>query len=476
MAITFEQIPKDLLTPGGYIEFNNSRAGVLADKATLLLVGQMLPTGDSPVLKIATIGSEAQAIKLFGAGSMLHKMCTLALTNNNGLTLAAVAVEVSGVAKKWPLNVADATEDGVCTVVVNDASISIGIVKGQTAADIATKMSERINDYQLVVEAEATGATLTIKARHKGLANNDTTVIAAEGLTLDSDNIVEGEGKPDLSLLVDAMGEERYEYIVNPYTDSDNLRILKNECEHRWLALQSNATRVFYVIANGYADALNFAKTQNSSHFTCMPSAEDTIQPAYEWATVLAAIASDRLENDPAAPLTDVVLPGIIPPYETRFKQREQDDFLHNGLSTYRVVVDAVLISYLVTTYRVNNQGYADSSYRDIQVPEILRRMRRIQVFRAMKTFANYKLAKDASVYAAGQKILDPAEMKGFLVSLYKNYFQRELGWVQDYKHYKDTLVIEIDVNNNDRLNYTDQPSLIGQFRVLAGQTQFIDK
>ena len=474
MTITFNEITKDLLTPGGYIEFDNRRAGTLADKATLLLVGQMTGEGSASLNQISTIGSEAQAIELYGAGSMLHSMCRLALNNNKGLTLAAVPVAVPGTAKNWLVECADANADGTRFISINDQKVTIEVKQGDSADHIASALAERINSAQLVISAEANAAELTITHRHNGEAHNDAWLDVAAGLTLNS--TVAGSGTPDLSDMINALGDERYEYLVNPYTDTANLTKLQNECERRWQALVMNGIRVFYVTGKNYADALSFAKTQNSSHFTSMTTGDDAIQPAWHWATVLASIATDHLENDPAAPLTDVKLPGILPPKSTRFTQRQQDDFLHNGLSTWRVVVDSVQISYLVTNYRINAQGYPDSSYRDIQVPEILRRMRRQQIFRAMKVYSGYKLAKDASVYAAGQKIIDPDEMKGFLVSLYKNYFQRELGWVQDYKHYKDSFVIEIDPDNHDRMNFTDQPTLIGQFRVLAGQTQFIDR
>jgi phage tail sheath gpL-like len=109
-------------------------------------------------------------------------------------------------------------------------------------------------------------------------------------------------------------------------------------------------------------------------------------------------------------------------------------------------------------------------------VPEILKNFRRLKHYYVMRTYSGYKVAQDASAYGAGQKIIDPAEVKGYLYDLYINLFMRDKGWMQNAKNYLDTMIVEVSVNNDDRINVWDQPTLIGQFRIFANKTSYITK
>lgn len=378
MAIIHNEIPSDLLVPGGYIEFDSRLAGTLSDQSSILVVGEKLKAASAGMNSINRIQTEAQAIEQFGENSMLHDMLKLILTYNYGSEIYAVAVE---------------DEDSV------------------------------------------------------------------EPL--------------DLSAMITAMDEDRYDYLLCPYHEADTLATLRTECDRRWHAMQAVETHVFCVSNNSFNDLDELTKNLNSSHFTFLP-VKGTEQTLHIWLAVLGAIAADQLSNDPAAPLTDVELPELT--VTETYSKREMNDMLHSGLSTHRVVGGKVQISYLVTTYRYNAQGENDTAYRDIQVPEILKNLRRRQIYEVMKKFAGYKLAKDASQYAAGQKVVDPAEIAGFLYALYLDTFMREYCWVQDAPTYLNSLIVEISPDNNDRVNYIDSPSLIGQFRVFAGQSQFIDR
>jgi phage tail sheath gpL-like len=288
--------------------------------------------------------------------------------------------------------------------------------------------------------------------------------------------ITDGETDPvDLELLIEAMGDERYDYIaLAEGTDIDNLRLMRTELDRRWHAMHAVESHVFIVPTGTFVQNAALSLQLNSSHVTLLPVRGQT-EPSYQWLATLVAIVANHYGNDPAVPPTDVELPTLIAPTHP-WSKREQEDMLHSGLSTFRHVSDKVYLSYLVTTYQLNAQGEKDSAARDFEVPEILKNFRRLKHYYVMRTYSGYKVAREANGYGAGQKILDPAEMRGYLYDLYLRVFMRDKGWMQDPKNYLDTLICEIDANNDDRINVWDQPTLIGQFRIFANKTSYITK
>lgn len=381
MTIAFDQIPRDTLNPGGYLEFDQSLAGSLSDQARILLVGHKLNAGTQAVSTITRVSTLLDAVNKFGAASMLTECVNYALKTSQGAELFAVAVD----------SVASVTETA----------------------------------------------------------------------------------EPDIDALLIAMGDDRYDYIMLPYWDITSLNLLSDELDRRWNAMVARESRVFCVVPMGYEDAIALAETLNSPHINLLPIGLGTPEKPHIWNTVLTCVMADKLQNDPAAPETDVVLPYITAP-ATEFTTRQRNDLAHNGCGTWANNVDKVQVKYLVTTYRINPQGEKDSAYRDIQVAEVLKRWRRYINYIAMRTYAGYKIAKDASLYSSGQKILDIDEFAGFLQTQYLNYGMRERGWFDDFERYRNTLIVEIDPDNQDRINYSGIPTIIGQFRVLAGKDRFV--
>lgn len=381
MTIKFKEIPADLLVPGGYIEFDASRAGSLSEPSIILLVGEKIAAATSPINTITQIQSETAAIQLYGKDSILHLMCQYALKHNYGCEIHAVAVDD------------ETTEEAV-----------------------------------------------------------------------------------DIAPLIAAMGDDQYDYVACPYSDLTVMTLWKDECARRFHAMQANRTHVFTALGAEFTPSKALTESLNSSHITVLPVEQATDSLAL-WVAAFVSIAGDRLHNDPAAPLTNVLVPELVAPGKI-YNVRETNERLHAGLSAWSVVGGSVYIRYLVTTYQMNAAGDRDSAFRDIQVPEILKRFRRRVNYEVNKTYvsAGYKLAKNAGDYAAGQLIVDPDELRAFLYSKYVELFMRQLGWMQDKEVYRDSLVLEIDPENHDRVNYIDVPTLIGQFRVFAGQTQFITK
>lgn len=277
---------------------------------------------------------------------------------------------------------------------------------------------------------------------------------------------------PDLDEVINTLGDDQWHYIVNPYTDTVNLAKLGEEMDRRWKALNQNDGRVFMVTGGTYDEVRSFGQSQNGEHFATLGIFDSQTEHHIALAK-FAAVATFHLDIDPARPLQDLELPGLDGG-TLNLSREERNALLYSGISTYRLQHDGtVTLERVVTMYQKNVHGFADDAWLDINVPETLSRIRQIIRYTILSKFPRYKLAQTAQHYGAGQAIVTPAMIKAELLTLYRDEFMGARGWVQDYDHYKDTLLVEINAHDPDRVDFRDQPTLIGQFRILAGQVAF---
>lgn len=182
MSISFNQIPINLRVPGAYLEIDNTQAvtglGILPAK--VLVMGQMLPTGTSEVLKATRIVSNKQAIGLYGRGSMLARMLDKAKKANEFVEVWAIPLVdlPAGVTATGSIAVSGtATAAGIVSLLIAGRLVRVGVQAGQTAAATATAIVAAIAaSPDLPVTAAVDGETPTLvvlTARHKGLCGND---------------------------------------------------------------------------------------------------------------------------------------------------------------------------------------------------------------------------------------------------------------------------------------------------------------
>jgi len=483
MPISFNEIPENLRTPGAFIEFEARHAN-WSELKKVILVGYKTAQGEEPTGKILPISRADAARTKWGNGSMLERMaqCFKEITPEHdlygiALTLPDAAIAASGMI----ICNADATTTSLYKVWIDAKKIAVTIKKGDSKAIIARKIMLAINDdWLLPVTAaidESIDNIVQLTAKYAGLIGNNISVYdhlydhknRADTTILD---MKDGAGEPDLQELVDAMDQTQYHYIVNPFTDAENLNKLEVEMDSRWGPMRQIDGRVFMAKSGTYDKIRALGESQNCPHYTCVATF-DSPNPPWWVATVNAAVATKRLAIDPARPLQYLELPAMIAP-SFQASRAERNQLLFAGIATIKTQFDGtVQLERQITMYQRNEQGFTDDAYLDIQVPETLSMIRQLQRYTIMSKYPRWKLAKKADEYGAGQKIVTPAMIKGDLITLYQHTFMYERGWVQDLEHYKDTLLVEIHHNDPDRVDFRDQTTLIGQFRVLAGQVAF---
>ena len=222
-------------------------AGLPSLNLRALLVGTMNTDGialaDTPV----AIGTLAQAQEKFGINSELARMFKIFFKNNfaNEVWGGPVAEPIGAQAASGTIVVTTApSEAGTIHLYIGGQHIPINIGGTDTKAEVAMAISEAIMAHEDVAVDAVVGTgtppateTVTLTAGFKGINGNDIRVeinyynqlggerpVTGLVLTLPATGFLTGgTGTPEFDDLITNMGENEYEYVAMPYTDSTSL-------------------------------------------------------------------------------------------------------------------------------------------------------------------------------------------------------------------------------------------------------------
>lgn len=483
--ISFNQIPLTLLTPGTYVEFDTSRmqSGLPVAQTRTLLLGQMLGTGTAAPLTLVRVLSAEHAKLLFGQGSMLAAMAAGYFDNDATTPVWAMGIvdNAAGVAATKTITVTGpATVAGTLELMITDQRVQVPVTSGMTATEAATAIVTAIGGYpDLPVTAASAAGVVTLTARHKGEESNAIYValnyhqgdVTPAGLTVAIAAGVSGATNPDAGDIIAALGDEAFQTWVHPWNDDANMSAIETALSARADALSMNYGEAFGFNPASYANLLTAAAARNSPYapFAGMPGV-----PSAPWkvAAAMAAQVAFSAKADPGRPFNTLVLKGILPPLSgDRLNRQERELLLEAGVSTLIVnASDQVAIERMVTTYKTNAQGFADTGLRDVNAVLLLYYLSWSQQARITVRFPRYKLGNDGGNYAPGQAIVTPSQIKGELVALAAEW--EEGGLIEDLDQYKADLRVERDSADPDRVNSFQRPNLINSFQVLAALIQ----
>lgn len=485
MTISYDHIPQALRYPGVYIEIDGSQAGLGEDIPAVLLVGQKLATGSAAAGEIVRVSSVTDAELKAGAGSMLAQMADRyrAIDAVLDLYLLPYADNPAGVAATGTITVtAAATINGTLSLYVAGKLISIGITTGMTTAQIATAIAAAFTDTDIPVTAAAVASVVTLTARHKGTCGNQIDLrlnlygepnVTGLGLTLAA--MTGGTGDPAPGDLTAILGTNRwYRYVALGINDAATLAAWHTESQRRYQPPVQAGFRAFTAFRGDYAAAAAFGETKNYEHICDLALA---VNPTSTWeaAAIVCAAAAPKLYNSPVESLEGIPLIGMLG--VTYFDWTNANSLLFKGMSILQVSKDgSCSIKRLITLHQFRPDGSADDAYLDVNTPEVLERIRYTQRIGAIQQFVGTAAAKTNEDYRPGLRITTEDSVRAYLLSLYQNTLMREFGWVQNYAHYKTTLVVEQDPLNPSRFNYLDQPVLLSPFYILAGRAQFVKR
>ena len=486
MAISFDQIPATIRTPLYYAEVDASRAGTFLPQYRTLMIAQRLSTGSMPAGSLTLVTSASQAADFGGVGSMAHRMMTAYRQNNPTDEVWMYLMDDAGAAAAASGSIAvtgAATQSGTLSIYIAGQRIRVGVTSGDNAATVATNIAAALTTDLPVTGAAATG-TVTLTARHAGLAGNSIDVrinhggtAAGEqtpaGLTIAVTGMSGGTANPDISAAWAAIGDEPFRYIVMPYTDSANLDSLRDELARRWGATVMRYSLGFSAAVDTIAGLDTLGSNRNDPYTTIM-GIQGSLAPPWEIAAAYAGNAALSLTIDPARPLQTLVLRGIAVPSITDLNTlTESETLLHSGIATAYAQAGLMRITREVSTYQKDAFNNPDTAFLDLTTAATVAYLSESLGARATSKFPRHKLADDGTKFGAGQAILTPAIWRAEVIALALDWERKGLVEGVSDGRFGNLLIVERDVSDPNRLNTILPPDLVNGLRVLGVKVQF---
>lgn len=493
--VSFENLPSgdNILVPLFYAEVSNRQASYFTNQPRTLIIGQKLAgaPGNTGVPILVTRTDEAKA--LFGEGSVLARMHE---TYRKGDTFGevwciALPDAGAGVAATGAITfTASPTEAGAYNRYFAGQRVQMALASGDTPAAMATALAAAINaKASLPVTAAVDGvdtAKVNITARFKGELGNDITIVAnylgALGGEKDPAGLAEtvtamsgGATNPDITLAVTAMGDEEYDHVVVPWTDTATLDAIRTEMgdiSGRWAWSRQIYGHVWSARRGTVSAHATFLSARNDQHVTVHTFEPDVPTPAWEVAAAWAARSAVYLNNEPERPTQTGELVGVLPaPAGKRFNLTERQTLLAQGGATAYVSGGVSRIERSVTTYKKNSWNQTDPSYRDVetlfQIAYTLRFLRQ----RITQKFGRHALADDGTRFGPGKAIVTPNIIRAELIAAYGEL--ERLGIVENAEAFKAYLIVQRNDVNPNRIDVLFPPDYVNQLRVFAVLNEF---
>ncbi|MCP4352291.1 MAG: phage tail protein [Desulfobacterales bacterium] len=490
MAVSFNEVPKNIRVPFMYVEIDNSNAvkGASLMPFKTLVFGQKVSTGSAEALKPVRVTSKEQAKEFFGAGSMLAHMLEGLFENDSMTETIVVSLNdaAAGVAATGSVSFGGAvTAAGTLNLYIGGRRVRIGVASSEASSVTATAVAAAINaDNDLPVTATVNGGENTkvdLIAKNKGEAGNSLDVrfnyydgeLLPKGLIATIVSMNGGSGNPDIADVINAIGDEHYNIIANPYTDASNLTALENELSSRWGAMRMIEGMAFSAADGSHAQLGTLGDSRNSPHSSIMNAAGSPTAP-YVWASAVAGVVAYNGNIDPARPFQTLPVKGVLPPKpEDRFIMQENNLLLYDGISTHNVDAGGVVrIQRLITTYKSSPNGAEDVSYLDVNTPLTLAYIRYDFRNHILRKFPRHKLADDGTRYGAGQAIITPKVGKAEAIARFRLW--EEMGLVEGADQFKKELICERNISDRNRLDWMLPADVINQFRIGGAKIGFI--
>jgi len=490
MAIGFSNIPADLRVPLFYAEMDNSAANSASSSMRRLIVAQVNDNATSDAIgSLVLVPSLGMARDIGGTGSMLAAMYEawrkvdpvgevwcLSLSNAEG-SAGAATVTITGAA----------TEAGLLSVYVGGIRVQATIPSAASPATAATALAVRINaSPDLPVTAVTAGGVVTLTCKWKGDSGNDISLqlnrlgttngeVTPAGLTVVLTKMAGGTGAPDQVAALAALGDEPFEFLCVPWSDTATLDAWKGAMDDsvgRWSWAKQLFGHVYSAKRGTVGTLVAAGQTRNDQHVTVQAMEVGVPQPFWVQAAALAARSAVFISADASRPTQSGSMPGLDPaPASERFTLTERQSLLSYGIATAYYEGGYVRIQRAITTYQKNAYGQADNSYLDSETMHqsafIIRRMQSV----ITSKYGRHKLADDGTRFGAGQPIVTPSTIRGELIA---QYARLELeGHVENAELFAEHLVVERDSNDSSRVNVLFPPDYINGLRVFALLNQF---
>ncbi len=348
---------------------------------------------------------------------------------------------------------------GAVRLMISGQSCPVNVSAGDSAADIAAKATAAINaKTNLPVTASASSNVVTLTAKNSGAYGNGIDIrwnhnqgeVLPDGLSIALVAMANGGADP---LYEDAQVKETcsgnwFNMVVIGSADTDNINYIKEMLDERWTAIvQQTGVMCFSLNGGVESDYTDKANALNSQEIVLAALPKSPTSGAEKASALFGCVAPKAL-NDPAKPLHNYAVAGVVAP-----KRDDREDFygnnrlLKSGCALMVAAEDgSVFTSRIVTTYKRNAQGVQDKSYLQLETVLTLSYLRwDWNNYLALK-YPHAKLAPDGSKFGKGQQVMTPSLGKAELIKCYKVW--EEKGLVYDSAGFAENVVVELDPEN----------------------------
>ena len=483
-------VPNNIIVPFVGVEFDNSRASKAPAVLNFqtLIFGQKTSSGSGTSGQILKISTADEVGALSGFGSQIHQIAKSYFLNNKVTDTFICMLDDAdaGVAASFSITVtALSVKSGELDVYIDGYRIPVIINDSDSDETIAESIANALSDVEIflpVTNKDSALGVVTFDAKNAGTVANTLDIrfayydgeVIPEGVTLEVDTEVSGAGDVDITPMISAMGEEWYNVLIGPYTDSANLEILETELLDRFGVLRQNDG--IYITARKGTDSSLIAyatDSQRNSHSVGTVACDKYPSSIEQIAGAVGGQFASSAANDAAKPLHRLSLSGILPPRkEDRSKLLARNSLARNGLITLNPG-NGVQTEATVTMYLKNSSGVADTSYQQLNALFTLMVLRYRFNSQILSKYPRAKLADNADNIGPGQQIITPAIGKAEAIIWFR---QAETdGLVENFDQFKREVTCYRDPSNRKKLLWGLPPDLMNQFIVGSADMQFID-
>lgn len=490
MAIGFSNIPADIRVPLFYAEMDNSAANSASSVMRRLIVAQVNDDASADEIgQLVLVPSVSLAKSIGGQGSMLAAMYEIwRKADPVGEVWCLPLKLATGVVAEATVTVTGtATESGLLSLYVGGVRVQAPVTAAATAAQVASALAVQVNaKVDLPVTAAAQGGEVTLTCKWKGESGNDIAVqlnrlgktngeVTPAGLSVAVVEMASGAGTPDQVNALAALGDEPFEFICMPWTDTTSLEAWKlamDDSAGRWSWAKQLFGHVYSAKRGTIGTLVAAGQARNDQHVTVQGVERGVPQPVWLVAAALAARTASFISADASRPTQSGAMPGIDPaPASERFTLTERQSLLSYGIATAYFEGGSLRIQRSITTYQKNAYGQPDNSYMDSETMHqsafIIRRMQGV----ITSKYGRHKLANDGTRFGAGQPIVTPSTIRGELIAQYGKL--EDEGHVENAEMFAAHLIVERDSNDPSRVNVLFPPDYINGLRIFALLNQF---
>lgn len=490
MSIGFSNIPADIRVPLFYAEMDNSAANTASSVMRRLIVAQVNDDAMAEEIgQLVLVPSVSLAKSIGGQGSMLAAMYEIwRRADPVGEVWCLPLKAANGVAAKGTVTLTGAaTESGLLSLYIGGVRVQATVTAAATDDQAASALAVQVNaKADLPVTAAAAGAVVTLTCKWKGESGNDIAVqmnrlgktngeFTPAGLTVAVTAMASGAGTPDQVDALAALGDEPFEFICLPWTDTTTLdawKLAMDDSAGRWSWAKQLFGHVYSAKRGTIGTLVAAGQARNDQHVTIQGVEQGVPQPVWQVAAALAARTAAFISADASRPTQSGAMPGIdAAPASGRFTLTERQSLLSYGVGTAYFEGGSMRIQRSITTYQKNAYGQPDNSYLDSETMHqsafIIRRLQGV----ITSKYGRHKLASDGTRFGAGQPIVTPSTIRGELIAQYGK-LENE-GHVENAELFAEHLVVERDNNDPSRVNVLFPPDYINGLRVFALLNQF---